>query len=44
MANNHPEKYSQEEKPGQLPIQLKFLLGVIALGLAMMVLKLAGVM
>jgi hypothetical protein len=43
MANQHPEKQTQEERPQQLPIQLKFLLGVIALALALLVLKFAGV-
>lgn len=43
MANQHPEKQTQEEKPEQLPIQLKFLLGVIGLAVVLLLLKLVGV-
>jgi len=43
MANQHPEKQAQEERPQQLPIPLKFLLGVIALALVLLLFKLVGV-
>jgi hypothetical protein len=43
MVNQHPEKQTEEERPQALPIPLKFLLGVIALALVLLLLKLAGV-
>jgi hypothetical protein len=43
MANQQPEKQTQEEGPQQLPIQLKFMLGVIALAVVLLLLKLVGV-
>jgi len=44
MANQQPEKHTQEENPQRLPIQLKFMLGVIALALVLLLLKIAGVL
>ena len=43
MASHQPEKQTQEENPQGLPIQLKFLLAVIAVGVIAIILKATGV-